>query len=183
MDFRNTIIIMTSNIGTAEFSRSGIGFRAGQKTTEEEQHRRVVMDALKNHFTPEFLNRVDEYIVFHQLGREDLHRIINIMVDKVRQRLSERSISIELTERAKDWLVEEGFDPVYGARPLRRAVERHIENVVAKRILAGEYEGRGCHPRGCRGERPDVHAGNARVGVRVRVGLWARLSRDAHGLP
>ena len=140
VDFRNTIIIMTSNIGTAEFSKSGIGFRAGQKTTEEEQHRRVVMDALKNHFTPEFLNRVDEYIVFHQLGREDLHRIINIMVDKVRQRLSERSISIELTERAKDWLVEEGFDPVYGARPLRRAVERHIENVVAKRILAGEYE-------------------------------------------
>jgi len=139
VDFRNTIIIMTSNIGTAEFSKAGIGFQSGtQTTTDEERHRRAVMDALKSSFKPEFLNRVDEFIVFHQLTQEELARIVDLMVDQVRERLSGRSIGVELTEAAKDWLVEEGYDPVYGARPLRRAIERHVENEIAKRILAGE---------------------------------------------
>ena len=139
VDFSHTIIIMTSNIGTAEFSKGGIGFRAGQPTTEEERHRRAVMEALRKHFTPEFLNRVDEYIVFNPLTRGELHQIIDLMVRNVKDRLAERSISIHLTEAAKDWLEDEGFDPVYGARPLRRAVERHVENVIARGILAGEY--------------------------------------------
>ncbi len=139
VDFSHTIIIMTSNIGTAEFSKGGIGFRAGQPTTEEERHRLAVMEALKKHFTPEFLNRVDEYIVFHPLTREELHEIIDLMVRHVQERLAERSIAIHLTAAAKDWLEDEGFDPVYGARPLRRAVERHVENVIARGILAGEY--------------------------------------------
>jgi ATP-dependent Clp protease ATP-binding subunit ClpC len=139
VDFRNTIIIMTSNIGTAEFSKAGIGFQSGtQTTTDEERHRRAVMDALKFSFKPEFLNRVDEFIVFHQLTQEELARIVDLMVDQVRERLSDRSIGLELTEAAKDWLVEEGYDPIYGARPLRRAIERHVENEIAKRILAGE---------------------------------------------
>jgi ATP-dependent Clp protease ATP-binding subunit ClpC len=138
VDFRNTIIIMTSNIGTAEFSKAGIGFQsATQTTTDEERHRRAVMDALKSSFKPEFLNRVDEFIVFHQLTQEELARIVDLMVDQVRERLSDRGIGVELTEAAKDWLVEEGYDPVYGARPLRRAIERHVENEIAKRILAG----------------------------------------------
>ena len=140
VDFRNTIIIMTSNLGTAEFSKGGLGFQAGRKVAEEEQHRLAVMEALKKSFKPEFLNRVDEYIIFHQLSREELHRIIELMVDKVRRQLAERSIGIELTQAALDWLVDEGFDPVYGARPLRRAVERHVENEVARRILAGECQ-------------------------------------------
>ena len=140
VDFRNTIIIMTSNLGTAEFSKGGLGFQAGRKTAEEEQHRQAVMEALKKSFKPEFLNRVDEYIIFHQLSREALHRIIELMVDKVRRQLAERSIGIDLTQAALDWLVDEGFDPVYGARPLRRAVERHVENEVARRILAGECQ-------------------------------------------
>ncbi|MXW30721.1 MAG: hypothetical protein F4Z88_08390, partial [Chloroflexi bacterium] len=105
----------------------------------EERHRRAVMEALKKHFTPEFLNRVDEYIVFHPLTREELHEIIDLMVRHVQERLAERSIAIHLTDAAKDWLEDEGFDPVYGARPLRRAVERHVENVIARGILAGEY--------------------------------------------
>ena len=139
VDFSQTIIIMTSNVGTEEFSKGGIGFRAGQPAAEEERHRQAVMDALKKRFKPEFLNRVDEYVVFRPLARPELHEIIDLMLDEVRRRLAERSIGIEVTEAAKDWLEDEGFDPVYGARPLRRAVERRVENVIAKRILAGEY--------------------------------------------
>jgi ATP-dependent Clp protease ATP-binding subunit ClpC len=140
VDFRNTIIIMTSNIGTAEFERAAIGFQAGgAKASDEERHRSAVMDALKKSFRPEFLNRVDDYIVFHQLTQEELGQIVELMVDKVRERLEERSIGIELTQAAKDWLVGEGFDPAFGARPLRRAVERHIENEIAKRVLGGDF--------------------------------------------
>ena len=138
VDFRNTIIIMTSNLGTAEFSKGSIGFQAGQKVSEEEAHRAAVTETLKKSFRPEFLNRVDEFIIFHQLQPDELRKVVDLMVDEVRERLEERTVRIELTEAAKDWLVEEGYDPVFGARPLRRAVERHIENELAKRILDGE---------------------------------------------
>jgi ATP-dependent Clp protease ATP-binding subunit ClpC len=140
VDFRNTVIIMTSNIGTAEFERTAIGFQSGgAKASDEERHRTAVMDALKKSFRPEFLNRVDDFVVFHQLTQAELGQIVELMVDKVRDRLHERSIGIELTQAAKDWLVDEGFDPAFGARPLRRAVERHIENEIAKRVLSGEF--------------------------------------------
>ena len=139
VDFRNTIIIMTSNIGTEEFSRGAIGFHASaQKASDEQRQRDAVMEALKKSFRPEFLNRVDDFIVFHQLTEEELGQIVELMVDKVRERLADRTIGIELTEAAKAWLVDEGYDPVYGARPLRRAIERYVENEVAKRMLGGE---------------------------------------------
>jgi ATP-dependent Clp protease ATP-binding subunit ClpC len=140
VDFRNTIIIMTSNIGTAEFAKSAIGFqRDHQKASEEERHRDAVMEALKKSFRPEFLNRVDDFIVFHQLTEAELGQIIELMANKVRERLLDRNIGMELTDAAKAWLVEEGYDPVYGARPLRRALERYVENDIAKRILSGEF--------------------------------------------
>ena len=140
VDFRNTIIIMTSNIGTSEFERGTIGFQGpGKKASDDERHREAVMDALKKSFRPEFLNRVDDFIVFRALTPEELGEIVELMVDKVRQRLEERSIGIELTPAAKAWVVEEGYDPVFGARPLRRAIERHIENDIAKRFLSGEF--------------------------------------------
>ena len=140
VDFRNTIVVMTSNLGTEEFSRSAIGFQASQqKASEQERQRGAVMDALKKAFRPEFLNRVDEYIVFQQLTEDQLAQIVELMVNKVRERLSDRDLYIELTDAAKAWLVEEGYDPVYGARPLRRAVERHVENEIAKRIISGEF--------------------------------------------
>jgi ATP-dependent Clp protease ATP-binding subunit ClpA len=130
---------MTSNIGTEEFARSAIGFQAGaKKASDEERQRDAVMEALKKFFKPEFLNRIDDFIVFDQLTEEDLAQIVELMVDKVRERLADRSIGIELTAEAKAWLVEEGYDPIYGARPLRRAVERYIENEIAKRMLGGE---------------------------------------------
>jgi ATP-dependent Clp protease ATP-binding subunit ClpC len=140
VDFRNTIIIMTSNIGTAEFAKSAIGFqRDHQKASEEERHQDAVMEALKKSFRPEFLNRVDDFIVFHQLTEAELGQIIELMADKVRERLLDRNIGMELTDAAKAWLVDEGYDPVYGARPLRRALERYVENDISKRILAGEF--------------------------------------------
>ena len=140
VDFRNTIIIMTSNIGTAEFAKSAIGFqRDHQKASEEERPRDAVMEALKKSFRPEFLNRVDDFIVFHQLTEAELGQIIELMANKVRERLLDRNIGMELTDAAKAWLVEEGYDPVYGARPLRRALERYVENDIAKRILSGEF--------------------------------------------
>jgi ATP-dependent Clp protease ATP-binding subunit ClpC len=140
VNFRSTIIIMTSNIGTAEFERGAIGFQlSGAKASDEERHRQLVMEALKKEFRPEFLNRVDDYVVFHQLTPEELGQIVELMMDKVRERLEERSIGIELTQAAKDWLVEEGFDPTFGARPLRRAIERSIENEIAKRVLGGDF--------------------------------------------
>ncbi len=139
VDFRNTIIIMTSNLGTEEFSKGGLGFHAGQTASGDERQRQSVMEALKRSFKPEFLNRVDEFIIFRQLTREELRRIVDLMVGQVRRRLAERSIGIELTDDARDWLVNEGFDPVFGARPLRRAVERYVENAVARGILAGDY--------------------------------------------
>ena len=110
-----------------------------QTASKEERHRRAVMEALKKQFSPEFLNRIDEFIVFHQLTRAELFRIVELMVDQVRNRLSDRAIGIELTEGAKAWLVEDGYDAVYGARPLRRTIERHVENEVAKRLLGGEF--------------------------------------------
>ena len=140
VDFRNTIVVMTSNLGTAEFSRAAIGFQTSkQKAPEQERQRGAVMDALKKAFRPEFLNRIDEYIVFQQLTEEELAQIVELMVNKVRERLSDRGLSIELTDAAKAWLVKEGYDPVFGARPLRRAVERHVENEIAKRILSGDF--------------------------------------------
>jgi ATP-dependent Clp protease ATP-binding subunit ClpC len=140
VDFRNTVIIMTSNLGTAEFSRSSIGFATGSgSATEEERHRAAVMEALRKSFRPEFLNRVDEFVVFHELTREELHRVVELMADKVRERLAERGISLTLNEAAKERLVADGYDPVYGARPLRRAIEREVENQIARRILAGEF--------------------------------------------
>ncbi|MBM3939855.1 MAG: AAA family ATPase [SAR202 cluster bacterium] len=140
VDFRNTIIIMTSNLGTAEFQRQGLGFKLGEvRASEQERQRAAVMEALKRSFRPEFLNRVDEFIIFQPLTEEQLRQIVNLMVKDVRARLAERAIAVELTEAAMDWLAKEGFDPVYGARPLRRAVQRHVENELAKRMLAGEF--------------------------------------------
>ncbi|MEK9658998.1 MAG: AAA family ATPase [Chloroflexota bacterium] len=140
VDFLNTVIIMTSNLGTAEFTRASIGFATGSgSATEEERHRAAVMEALKRSFRPEFLNRVDEFVVFHELARVELYRVVELMADKVRERLAERGISLTLTEAAKERLVADGYDPLFGARPLRRAIEREVENQIAKRILSGEF--------------------------------------------
>ena len=141
VDFRNTVVIMTSNLGTAEFAKEGIGFHLpDQKTTDQQRLRDSVEDALKSTFRPEFLNRIDEYIIFCQLTAGEITEIVDLMMSDIGERLAERSIKVELAPAAKAWLVVEGFDPIFGARPLRRAIQRYLENDLAKRVLGGEFE-------------------------------------------
>jgi len=145
VDFKNTVIIMTSNTGVELIRReSSIGFATKKdeaKTRQEsyEKMKNKVMDEVKKTFRPEFLNRLDEIIVFHELTEEQLGSIVEIMVTDLQKRLAERKLGMELTKKAKSWLAKEGYDPVYGARPLRRAIERHVENPLSTKLLRGEF--------------------------------------------
>ena len=141
VDFRNTVVIMTSNLGTAEFQRPTVGFTPAERQTrsERERLRSAVEKALKETFRPELLNRIDETIIFEPLTEADLKQVVELLTNDVRKRLAERGVGLELTEAAKEALVKEGFDPVFGARPLRRTVQRRVENPLSKRILAGEF--------------------------------------------
>ena len=142
VDFRNTVIIMTSNLGTDDLQRQPFGFRTDPKdrVMDEQQLRSSVNDALKRTFRPEFLNRIDETIIFNPLTQEQIIQIVELMVREVGHRLEERGITFELTPEASRWLAQEGFDPVYGARPLRRAIQRFLENPLSKGILSGEFQ-------------------------------------------
>ena len=141
VDFRNTLIIMTSNLGTSGMRRHAFGFRTNDKAgqDEDQQLHDSVNDALKETFRPEFLNRIDETIIFHPLTQEQIVRVVSLMTRDVQERLEERGISFELTSDANMWLSKEGYDPVYGARPLRRAVTRYLENPLSKGILSGDF--------------------------------------------
>jgi ATP-dependent Clp protease ATP-binding subunit ClpC len=149
VDFKNTVVIMTSNIGASLIKRKmTIGFAAqegGEKTEEQEYEsmKEKLLAELKrpeNGFRPEFLNRIDEIIVFHQLNEEQLRQIVELLVKELQERLADRKLSIELSDKAKSWLVKEGYDPVYGARPLRRAIERYVENPLSSKLLGGEFK-------------------------------------------
>jgi ATP-dependent Clp protease ATP-binding subunit ClpB len=133
VDFRNTIIVMTSNIAGAFIQKM-----AEAQVIDEEIETRV-KEELKKHFRPEFLNRIDETIIFHRLTQEDLARIVDIQVDLLRKRLADRRIIVRLTDAAKEQLARDGYDPVYGARPLKRMIQKEIENPLARRLLAGEF--------------------------------------------
>ncbi|PSQ83646.1 MAG: Clp protease ClpC [Bacteroidetes bacterium QS_7_67_15] len=137
VDFRNTIIIMTSNIGTDEIKSlgQGIGFTQGNDVMNYESMKSTVQDALKNVFKPEFLNRIDDVIVFHALEKEHIFQIIDIMSMDLFERAEEMGIAIELERSAKEFLVEKGFDPQYGARPLQRAIQKYVEDPMAGQIL------------------------------------------------
>ncbi|MHC5598883.1 MAG: AAA family ATPase, partial [Nostoc sp.] len=133
VDFKNAIIIMTSNIGSQYILDV-----AGDNAHYDEMRRRV-MEAMRNSFRPEFLNRVDEIIIFHGLDKKELRQIVLLQVERLRQRLSDRKISLKLSDTALDFLAEVGYDPVYGARPLKRAIQRELETQIAKHILRGEF--------------------------------------------
>jgi ATP-dependent Clp protease ATP-binding subunit ClpC len=141
VNFRNTVVIMTSNLGTSSEAKGTFGFVTSRTKSEGERDklRKNIEDALRRFFRPEFLNRVDEIIIFEPLTQKELGAIIELMLKEVEERLSDRHITIEVTAAAKAALVEEGYDPTYGARPLRRVVERQVENALARRILAGEF--------------------------------------------
>jgi ATP-dependent Clp protease ATP-binding subunit ClpC len=140
VDFRNTIIIMTSNIGVRDLKDfgAGIGFNTEtRKENEDNVIKDTIKRALKKTFSPEFLNRLDDVIIFNSLGREDIHKIIDITLKKLLSRVEEMGYKVDLTEKAKDFLSEKGFDPQYGARPLNRAVQKYLEDQIAEEILKG----------------------------------------------
>jgi ATP-dependent Clp protease ATP-binding subunit ClpB len=132
VDFRNTVIVMTSNLGS-----SVIQELAGEENYD--RMKQAVMDIVAQHFRPEFINRIDDIVVFHPLGREQLHRIAELQVQYLRERLRAREMELELTPRALDKLAEAGFDPVFGARPLKRAIQQYVENPLAQEILSGKF--------------------------------------------
>jgi ATP-dependent Clp protease ATP-binding subunit ClpB len=134
VDFKNTVVIMTSNIGSHFIADAAV--RGGELS---EGVKREVLDALRGHFRPEFLNRVDEIIVFHALSREEMRSIIDIQLRGLVRRLEDRKIRIELTDTAKDFLIAEGYDPTYGARPLKRTIQRQVLDPLAMRVLQGDF--------------------------------------------
>lgn len=143
VDFRNTIIIMTSNIGVRDLKDfgSGIGFAsAAKRENEEEQMKSTIQSALKRAFSPEFLNRLDDVIVFNSLQRHDIHKIIDLSLGKLFARIIQIGYHVELTDKAKDFLAEKGYDHQFGARPLNRAIQKYLEDPVAEEILKGEIE-------------------------------------------
>jgi ATP-dependent Clp protease ATP-binding subunit ClpB len=134
VDFKNTVIIMTSNIGSEQI----LEFSGKTDTAAYEVMKEAVLTEMRHHFRPEFLNRVDEIVVFHSLSEEELKKILGVQLGRLRARLAERHIEIELTEAAATHLAREGYDPVYGARPLKRAIQKELETPIGRRLLAGE---------------------------------------------
>jgi ATP-dependent Clp protease ATP-binding subunit ClpC len=144
VDFKNTVVIMTSNVGSADLKRAArIGFAAkkddqGVRDEQQEEIRSKALDGLKRVFRPEFINRIDQIVVFQSLGKAELHRIVDLMLDQVRNRLHEQKIELVITDEVRDFLLEEGYDEEYGARPLRRAIQTYVDDALADALLAGE---------------------------------------------
>ncbi|MDR1710933.1 MAG: ATP-dependent Clp protease ATP-binding subunit [Propionibacteriaceae bacterium] len=142
VDFKNTVIVMTTNLGTRDISKSvNLGFsQATDIAGSYEKMKAKVSDELKQHFRPEFLNRVDEIVVFHQLSTQDIEKIVELMIGEIENRLKDKDMGIELTPAAKALIAKRGFDPILGARPLRRAIQRDIEDILAEKILFSELK-------------------------------------------
>jgi len=139
VDFKNTVVIMTSNLGTEEFQRQPVGFYP-KEGADEKRMRTAVEDALKRTFRPELLNRIDDVIIFHSLTEENLKDVVELLIREEGKRLGERSIKLNVTPEAKAWLVKRGYDPIYGARPLRRAIQRYVESPISSKILQSEFK-------------------------------------------
>jgi ATP-dependent Clp protease ATP-binding subunit ClpC len=140
VDFKNTILILTTNLGTRDISKAvGLGFQVGNDTQSNYERMKLkVNEELKQHFRPEFLNRIDDIVVFHQLTENEIIEIVDLMVARVESQLANKDMSLEITQDAKKLLAHRGFDPVLGARPLRRTIQREIEDALSEKILYGE---------------------------------------------
>ncbi len=138
VDFRNTVLIMTSNLGTADLRKASVGFARSDEAVSYEKMKEKVNDALKLHFRPEFLNRIDDTIVFHELTKEEVTQIVDLMVARVQRQLEGQGLGLELTQEAKYLLADKGYDPQLGARPLRRAIQRMVEDPVSEKLLLKE---------------------------------------------
>jgi ATP-dependent Clp protease ATP-binding subunit ClpB len=133
IDFKNTVIVMTSNLGSQDVRELGEG-------ATDDELRTVVMSAVSQHFRPEFINRIDELVIFHSLQKAQIRGIADIQLDRLRARLSERDMALTVDDTAFDLLIDAGFDPIYGARPLKRAIQQQVENSLAHKILSGEFQ-------------------------------------------
>jgi len=139
VNFKNTVIVMTSNVGTAMVERNTIGFSVHGKDTRTEETRKRLLESLRQQFRPEFLNRVDDIIVFNSLSREHLARIVDIQLNNVGKLLKDRNLRLEITTAAKDRIITEGWDPQYGARPMKRAIQRLIQDPLALKLITGGF--------------------------------------------
>ncbi len=139
VDFKNTVLIMTSNLGTGDLRKSTVGFSKSSEAVTYEAMKRKVNDALKAHFKPEFLNRIDDVIVFHELSKEEVTEIVDLMVVRIAKQLESMGIGIVLTQSAKELIADKGYDPTLGARPLRRALQRMVEDPLSERLLWKEF--------------------------------------------
>jgi ATP-dependent Clp protease ATP-binding subunit ClpC len=138
IDFRNTIIIMTSNIGARQLKDfgGGVGFGTSAKAAQADAHAKgIIESALKKSFAPEFINRIDDVIIFNALERKDIHQIIDIELEKLLARISDLGYTLKLSDKAKDYIADKGFDKTYGARPLNRAIQKYIEDALAEEIV------------------------------------------------
>ncbi len=138
VDFRNTVLIMTSNLGTADLRKASVGFARSDEAVSYEKMKEKVNDALKLHFRPEFLNRIDDTIVFHELTKDEVTQIVDLMIARVQRQLEGQGLGLELTQEAKYLLADKGYDPQLGARPLRRAIQRSVEDPVSEKLLLKE---------------------------------------------
>ncbi|MES0360813.1 MAG: AAA family ATPase [Anaerolineales bacterium] len=141
VNFRNTVLIMTSNLGTEYINKSGsFGFLTGSADNEEREAHSKIEKALKDTFRPEFLNRIDEIITFSSLSIEQMQQIVDLQMEEIQERLCEHDLTVDLTPAAREWLANEGFDPAFGARPLRRALQKHVESPLSISLLSGEFK-------------------------------------------
>ena len=139
VDFKNTILIMTSNLGTSDLRKAAIGFGKGSDSITHERMKEKVNQALKAHFRPEFLNRIDDTIVFHELTRQEVIAVADLFITRLRDQLATQGLGLELSAKAQEYLAEKGYDPELGARPLRRAIQQYVEDVLSEKILFKEF--------------------------------------------
>ncbi len=140
VSFRNTVLIMTSNLGTEFVRKSGsLGFLQGSESAEDRVEQEKITKALQSTFRPEFLNRIDEIITFSPLSLEQMRLIVDLQLMEIQDRLNEIGLTVELSSAARDWLAEEGYDPNFGARPLRRALQKFVESPLSKQLLSGDF--------------------------------------------
>jgi ATP-dependent Clp protease ATP-binding subunit ClpC len=144
VDFKNVVLIMTSNLSARTIEKNtAIGFQQGDEATAFDKMKSNVMNELKRTFNPEFLNRIDEVVMFHPLDMDHMQDIIDIMLARLNEQMAEQGITLEIDDAAKAWLAKQGYDPAYGARPLRRAIRRLIEDPLSEEVLRGEFTGGG----------------------------------------
>jgi len=140
VDFRNTILIMTSNVGTREIKKNiSIGFSQREEDSDHNVMREKITQELKRLFNPEFLNRLDDYIFFRKLTKKEIVKIVDLLIEEIGLRLMERNITLELSDSAKEFIADQGYDPILGARPLKRALQKYIEDPLADEILKEKF--------------------------------------------